>query len=313
MFSHIIVIPTFSCNCRCPYCYEDHKAIDMSEDVVESIKKFLNIQKLNGLKRLQLDFFGGEPLLKLKTILDLSKYAKELFSDPENKFSSSMSTNGTRLDLDTFKQFNEVGVRSFQITFDGPKTIHDKKRIFVNGSGTYDVIWNNLESIHQTDLSFRIILRIHVTPENYKDIEQFSQNELSQFRSDSRFKIFYKEIVALGGKNDKMLSMYSNDSEAAKALEPLRAKDPYGSSSSCYAGSPSSIIILPNGDLSKCTVDLDKSIVGKLLPDGSVQMDNKLFSAWCIGALYPDEHIKCPRQFLNNIKRKMKEEGLLKK
>ncbi len=312
MFTQVIVIPTFACNCRCPYCYEEHVAIDMTDNVVESIKLLLAIQKKNGSKRLSLDFFGGEPTLKLKTVFSLSNYAKKLFSDPKDNYIGSMSTNGTRLDLATFKQLNASGVSSFQITFDGPKPIHDKTRVFANGCGSYDVIWNNLESIRQSDLSFRIILRIHVTPENIKDVEQFSNNELAQFRSDPRFKIFYKNIVPLGGKNDHLLSMYSTNDEAEKALEKLKARDKFEGSDTCYAGLPTSVVILPNGDLSKCTVELDKGVVGKLLPDGTVQMDNNLFSAWCIGSLYPDEHIVCPRDFLNKV-RKVSERGQISK
>ncbi|MBQ6617428.1 MAG: radical SAM protein [Thermoguttaceae bacterium] len=312
MFNHVIVIPTFSCNCRCPYCYEEHSAINMTDDVMESVKHFLDIQKQNGLKKLQLEFFGGEPTLKLETVFSLSQYAKDLFSNTGDKYLGSMTTNGTLLDYETFKQLNELGVCSFQITFDGPKHIHDKTRVFANNSGSYDVIWNNLESIRQSDLSFRIVLRIHVTPKNIKDVEQFSKNDLSQFRSDSRFRIIYKEIVALGGKNDHLLSMYNSRSDADKALEKLREQDKFESSDKCYAGLPTSVVILPNGDLSKCTVELDKGVVGKLLPDGTVQMDNNLFSAWCIGTLYPDQHIGCPRDFLNQV-RKVSEQGQIAK
>ena len=313
MFSHVIVIPTFSCNCRCPYCYEDHAAVDMKDEVVESVKLFLNNQKKNGSKRLQLEFFGGEPTLKLNMVFNLSEYAKNLFSDSDNRYKGSMTTNGTRLDFDIFKQLNELGVRSFQITFDGPKSLHDKTRVFANGSGSFDVIWNNLESIRQSNLSFNILLRIHVTPENIKDVEHFSSKELSIFRSDSRFNIIYHPIVPLGGKNDNLLRMYSNDEEANKDLTDLRARDTYEiKRDTCYASRPNSVIILPNGDLSKCTVELEKSVVGKLLPNGTVQMDNNLFSAWCIPSLYPDEHIVCPRDFLNKV-RKVSEQGQISK
>ncbi len=312
MFTHVILIPTFSCNCRCPYCYEEHTAVNMTDEIVEAVKLFLNNQKKNGSKRLQLEFFGGEPTLKMNTVFNLSQYAKKLFSDPGDKFLGSMTTNGTLLDFDTFKQLNELGVRSFQITFDGPKHIHDKTRVFANGSGSYDIIWNNLELIRQSDLSFHIYLRIHTSPENMAEIKHFSQNELSSYRSDTRFKIHYHPIRALGGKNDRELKLFATYEDADNAVANIVSeKKEFERPNICYASRPTSVIILPNGDLSKCTVELEKSVVGKLLQDGTVQMDNNLFSAWCIGSLYPEEHIECPRKFLKTLKRKM-EQGQVK-
>lgn len=294
MFTHIIVLPTYSCNCRCPYCYEDHASINMSAEVIESIKRFLDIQKQKGVSSLQLDFFGGEPTLQLNTVYNLSQYANKVFSDPDDEVIGGMTTNGVRLDFSTFKKLNEVGVRSFQITIDGPQNYHDKARVLVDGTGTYNVIMNNLETIRQSDLSFHIIIRIHVTPENISAIEQFSKNELSLFLSDPqhRFTVIYPPVVPLGGKHDKEFIMYANRNEAQNALEYLNGGKNSPKVQACFASRPDSIIILPDGKLSKCSVELNKSVVGQLFPDGTVQIDENLFNVWCRESPCPRDDIK---------------------
>lgn len=298
MFNHLIVLPTYACNCRCPYCYEDHTAVNMPDEVHESIKRLLDIQKNNGLSNLQIEFFGGEPLLCLEKVMDLSRYAKELMSQ---NFYGSMTTNGTLLTFDVFQKLNEVGVRGFQITFDGSKFLHNQKRILADGSGTFDTIWKNLLVAKQSDLSFNITLRVHVTPENYEDIQDFSQNELSFFLSDSRFNLNYHPVVPLGGPNDSVLNMYASRDEAEKAIELLPVKATFNPPKTCYASSPNSIVILPNGDIAKCTVSLAKGVVGKLFPDGKVKMDNRKLSAWTIATLRPEENIVCPRRYIMSI------------
>ena len=295
MFNHIIVLPTYACNCRCPYCYEDHSAVNMPDEVYESIKRLLVIQKNNGLSKLHLEFFGGEPLLCLEKVMDLSAYANELIQD---NYNGCMTTNGTLLNYDVFQKLNDAGVRGFQITLDGPKLLHDQRRVLANGKGSFDAIWKNLMAAKNSDLSFQITIRVHVTPETFDLIDQFSKTELSIFQSDKRFDFHYHPIVPLGGPHDSELNMYATREDAEKALDMLPLKESSKYPKTCYASSPSSIVILPNGDLAKCTVSLSKGVVGKLLPDGKVKMDNRKLSAWSIASLRPEENIVCPRNYL---------------
>ena len=58
---HLILLPTEACNFRCTYCYEDFRLGRMSEDVVRGVEALLS-RRAEGLARLEISWFGGEPL-----------------------------------------------------------------------------------------------------------------------------------------------------------------------------------------------------------------------------------------------------------
>ena len=270
----------------------------MSDEVVESIKRFLDVQKKSGVTSLQLDFFGGEPTLRLNTVYSLARYAKNLFSDPGDEFWGGMTTNGVCLDLPTFRELNDVGVNSFQITIAGPKAYHDTMRIMADGSGSYDAIMRNLEAIRQTDLDFSVVINVHVTPENCSTVARFAKEELALFQSDPlhRFKIIYPPVVPLGGKHDSELTIYPSRKEAKVELERLKLIEGSSNTKACFASRPDSIVVLPDGKLSKCTVELGNSVVGQLFPDGTIQVDPPLFDIWCKESACPREAIRTLNQ-----------------
>lgn len=309
MFNHIIVTTCLGCNLRCPFCYESHDAVNMTSDVYESIKRFLVIQKKSGLSerqgklsqkklRFRLEYFGGEPLLCLDKVLELSAFANALFSDADSQYLGSMTTNAVLLDFAAFKKLNTAGVRSFHITL-GPKAVHDTQRIFADGRGTFDIIWNNLIQAKKSDLPFEIVLRIHYTPDSLESVVDFTKDELSIFLDDERFKYYFAPIAPLGGKRDHELNMFNTYPEAQKALEQFQTRGSYKTPSMCYASNPHSLVILPDGAVAKCTVSFDE--IGRLRPDGLLEIDNKKFSDYCWPYLHPEQKIVCSKKRLEEL------------
>lgn len=70
---HIMILPTYQCNLRCWYCTQKHENMWMTEETVQKIQKLL-LQRIkeNSIKRIRLSWFGGEPLLGFKQVLDLT-------------------------------------------------------------------------------------------------------------------------------------------------------------------------------------------------------------------------------------------------
>ncbi|MNC98452.1 hypothetical protein D3C83_164060 [compost metagenome] len=60
-----------------------------------------------------------------------------------------MTSNGYFLSRDVFERLRELGIASYQISFDGPKAWHDRKRVLAGGKGTYDRIWQNLTALRE--------------------------------------------------------------------------------------------------------------------------------------------------------------------
>ncbi|HKP37373.1 MAG TPA: radical SAM protein, partial [Pyrinomonadaceae bacterium] len=161
----LILLPTEKCNFRCTYCYEDFEMGRMSPEIILGIKNLI-LNRANDLDRLQLSWFGGEPLAALDVVLEVSGFAAQLAAKKSHlNYRAHMTTNASLLDPATFDKLVDVGVLDYQITLDGPREIHNQTRVQAGGGGTFDRIWNNLLAIRATNLPASIHLRIHFDSE----------------------------------------------------------------------------------------------------------------------------------------------------
>jgi uncharacterized protein len=257
------------------------------------------------LSLLKIQWFGGEPLAAKDIVLDISNAASNLAKqNPEIRYRSSMTTNGYFLNVELMSQLIEVGVQRFQILLDGPCEFHDRTRRRANGEGTFQQIWSNLIALKQTDLDFTIVLRVHLTPENIDSMPEFVTKLLDSF-DDSRFSIIFREILHMGGPNDKIVNVlkgsgYSMIAKLKKLVEErqpsLTVNEP-SSDEICYAAKANSFIIRANGNVGKCTVAIeeDRNNVGKLLEDGRVVISVDKLKPWMRGLTTLDSSVlSCP-------------------
>jgi uncharacterized protein len=100
----LIILPTEQCNFRCVYCYEKFPDSYMSAEVMTAIKALVS-KRAPGLKRLQIQWFGGEPLLAKDTVLDLSRYFYDLSQSHGFDLYGAASTNGYFLTPDLAPSF----------------------------------------------------------------------------------------------------------------------------------------------------------------------------------------------------------------
>jgi len=131
------------CNMRCKYCFAETGSFNrarklMSFEVGKEAIDFL-LRESKGIKHLELDFFGGEPLLNTDVIKRLVEYGRE----EEKKFGKeirfTMTTNGVLLDDDTIDFLNKE-MSNIVLSCDGRKCVNDMMRPMEDGSGSYDVI-----------------------------------------------------------------------------------------------------------------------------------------------------------------------------
>ncbi len=285
---HLHILPTEQCNFRCTYCYEDFAIGRMSGDVLQGLKRYLD-RRIPELAELKISWFGGEPLVAKDIVFEISEYIHNAVRGRGSlRYSADMTTNGYRLTPDVLARLVCLGVRTYQISLDGPKDRHDKTRKMVGGQGTFDRIWGNLLAYRRSDLDFRIIIRIHLTPSNLRDMDDFLATIRDTFLSDHRFSVFLKPIARLGGMNDTSMQVIPDDlvPDVMVKLETILygrpidpgTREPYV----CYAAKPDSFVIRANGTINKCTVILDdaRNHIGRLLPDGQFELDNTRLGAW---------------------------------
>ena len=299
----LILYPTERCNFRCLYCYEDHQGSRMQRQLVESIKKFLS-QKIPLLKLFELEWFGGEPLLTKDIVIEITEFAQKLCIANNVVFVSVMTTNGYLLDYTTFERLVDIGINSFQITFDGDKSNHDRYRVLANKTpkGTFDIIWNNLLETKKSDKQFAIAIRCHLTAINQESIENLLGKIHTTFGNDHRYYVHLKEVSALGGKDDDKMCLLSTN-EKKTVIRNLKEKFAYlqfvdiGNGYICYAAKPNTFAIRSNGTIIKCTVamDCEENHVGKILSDGTLDIKSDKFLMWSQGFDNMDElKLDCP-------------------
>lgn len=137
------------CNLRCRYCFADegayHSAREfMSEETAKKAIDFL-IENSGNRKVLEVDFFGGEPLMCLDTIKNVLYYAKEKAAARGKKFLFTTTTNALLLNEEAIEFFN-AEMENVVLSLDGRKQVHDAIRKTVNGKGSYDFVINNIKN-----------------------------------------------------------------------------------------------------------------------------------------------------------------------
>ena len=85
------------------------------------------------IHNLSIDWYGGEPLLEMDLIKNMSKQFIAICQEKEVQYNSSMVTNGYHLTPQIAKELKELKVENIQITIDGPEDIHNARRILANG------------------------------------------------------------------------------------------------------------------------------------------------------------------------------------
>ncbi|MCD8309554.1 MAG: thioether cross-link-forming SCIFF peptide maturase [Clostridia bacterium] len=180
------------CNLRCRYCFADEGAYHAQREFMslETAKKAIDFLILNSGNRkvLEADFFGGEPLMCLDTIKQTVAYAREQGNKYGKKFLFTTTTNGVLLNADAEKFFNEE-MENVVLSLDGRKEVHDAIRKTVNGKGSFDVVFPNIQRFVRSRGDKNYYVRGTFTAKNL----DFSKDVL--FLADSGFDSISMEPV----------------------------------------------------------------------------------------------------------------------
>ncbi|MCD8379439.1 MAG: thioether cross-link-forming SCIFF peptide maturase [Lachnospiraceae bacterium] len=131
------------CNLACRYCfaeegeYHGRRAL-MSFEVGKAALDFLVANSGNRVN-LEVDFFGGEPLMNWQVVKDLVDYGRSLEEPNHKKFRFTLTTNGVLLN-DEIMDFVNREMSNLVLSIDGRQSVHDRMRPFRNGKGSYDLI-----------------------------------------------------------------------------------------------------------------------------------------------------------------------------
>lgn len=132
-----------TCNLNCEYCfasqgkYHGERAL-MPFEVGKRALDFL-IKNSGTRHNLEVDFFGGEPLMNFDVVKKLVKYAREKEKEYNKNFRFTLTTNGLLID-DEVIDFANKEMSNVVLSLDGRKEVHDNLRKTISGQGSYDII-----------------------------------------------------------------------------------------------------------------------------------------------------------------------------
>ena len=139
----LCLLVTHDCNLRCGYCFADTGSFGgcrqlMSKETAEKAIEFA-IEGSKKRHNLELDMFGGEPLMNWDVVKQLVAYGREQEKLHNKNFRFTLTTNGVLLN-DEVMEFCNKEMGNVVLSIDGRKEVHDHMRPFRKGAGSYDLI-----------------------------------------------------------------------------------------------------------------------------------------------------------------------------
>jgi uncharacterized protein len=226
-----IFMPTYDCNLRCSYCFQDHMRSDcsfkhllttMRPAIVDRIFAAMpEIEANHGVvleaaTRRNIGFFGGEPLLAANR--EIVQYIMEKAGNAD----FWAVTNAT--ELEAYENLlGPDGIATLQVTLDGPPQEHDQRRIAVDGSGTFETIAKNIDLALARGAMVQV--RLNIDRNNLHELPELADEILARgWQSHGGFSMYTAVISPSNDQTDRKTTM--NTWQLDKALREMREEYP---------------------------------------------------------------------------------------
>ncbi len=303
----LTIAPTRACNFDCPYCFETNRTRSMmTEETEDALVQF--IKDYRGVRRLELTWYGGEPLLAFDRILSLNRKIRAL----EMPYKAALVTNGSLLNDRVTAALDELRIEKIQITLDGSRETHNRRRIWKKGTkkedstqdrairqtggeeriqrmsgekereGTYDLILANIDRLLYSGWKGRLHIRVNVDPQNQKEFievyrtiqarypQQFGR-QVRVYAGFVRSEEVNEQTNAYFKAQDK--SRFLVDLHETYGVNPLRSA-PGALRKDCMMTRRNDFVVGPDGELYKCWDDVGAKdrVVGSIASDKNWNM-----------------------------------------
>ncbi len=175
-----------ACNLNCEYCfasqgkYHGERAL-MSFEVGKRALDFL-VENSGTRKNLEVDFFGGEPLMNFQVVKDLVNYARSIEKEKNKNFRFTLTTNGMLIDDDVI-EFANKEMSNVVLSLDGRKEVHDRYRVDYNGKGSWETILPKFKKLVKARNNKDYYMRgtfTHFNPDFVEDIKEMLKHGFTE-------------------------------------------------------------------------------------------------------------------------------------
>lgn len=255
----LVIAPTMACNMACEYCFEANKKGKMKPRVVEAVVGFVE-KRAGQLKELQTSWYGGEPLLALDTIADLTESFMDLSEEYDfNYVCGGMISNGYLLDEKATDLLCKLKVAEVQITLDGPARVHNEKRPLKNGRESYETIIRNIQYAAG---KLPVVIRVNLDKSFTADIIDELLAELEEAGLRERVALYFGQLepatqtcANIADSCHETRAFSETEIEYYRLLLergfPIQ-KLPHPVATFCFAQLSNSFLIDPDGDMYRC-------------------------------------------------------------
>ncbi|MGL4404083.1 MAG: radical SAM protein [Fusobacteriaceae bacterium] len=272
----IELVPNTSCNLACHFCFASRKINNHTTkaEIKKAFDAAVGICKIKKEKNIFIKIYGGESLLVMENVLyaiDLGNIMME--SDSELLVTCGIITNGTIYDERLVSKIkNSKMPTNITISMEGNKKAHDAVRHFHNGSGSYDIVIENIKKYNIALNKKRMNIQTVMSPsllENIEDYISFMENNKAfcHFNIVPMFDSTFENVDLTIIKNMKSLFDYyidqfkSGDPHHVGTFQPGRciitqfnnAGFQHNQSHHCHAGH-GQLTVVPGGDLVPCSM-----------------------------------------------------------
>lgn len=305
----LTIAPTSDCNFRCPYCYEKDvlHLQSMTDETADKLVRFVE-EKAGSIGRLDVTWYGGEPLLEYQRVRELSERFMKICEEHEVLYNAGIVTNGYLLTEERLKNLIKHKVTSIQITLDGTKETHDSRRYLKNHSGTFDKIISNLlsfEELAKSEKKFpHLSVRMNVDRANEKEVF-----ELLDFINKSPLRSYVVPYVAAvyDEKDTEHINILT-DSEYGKLkgefLKKFEEKGfqvdyqayyPQRITSNCGCDRMDAMVVDAHGNLYKCWEEIgnQKACIGQIGVDETYNLPKRYYDYFLFDPTLQEECKKC--------------------
>ncbi len=258
------------CNLRCRYCFADEGAYHSAREFMseETAKRAIDFLIENSGKRriLEVDFFGGEPLMCLETIKNVVAYARKKGDEAGKKFLFTTTTNALLLDDDAIDFFNRE-MENVVLSLDGRKEVHDAIRKTINGKGSFDLVIDKIKKFVKSRGDKSYYVRGTFTAKNLdfsRDVIFLADNGFDSISMEpvvtdiEDLKIGEEHLDTINGEYERLLSDYLDRYDKGQGFNFFHFNvDLEGGVclqkkvSACGAGNEY-FSVVPNGDIYPC-------------------------------------------------------------
>lgn len=292
-----VILPTTFCNARCFYCYEsDYPHVQMTEETANALLDYIEEHREG--KKVGISWFGGEPLVGIQRIDQISQGLK----DRNIPYESSMISNGYLFDESIIKKAVDLWkLTRIQITLDGTEEIYNRVKAYVNiKDNPFQRVLRNIDLL--TENKIRVNIRLNLDFYNKDDIRILIE-ELGERYSGNKYITVYPNMLfndqgfePVHHSFDDMIQLSQIVTDYSEKLREMHLsfdnlKELHLQFSQCMADNPHSVMIQPDGGFCRCEHENIHDRYGSL-KDGVT--DPKKLIKWREATEHSEKCPECP-------------------